>query len=644
MKRIVLLLTICFFYSNFNTAQNYNLTLKSTVNWSGKYVANIWGFAKNGKEYALVGVSNGMVVVDVTDANAPVIVKQLTDTITSLWREIKTYGNYAFVTSEGSSPTGHGGVGIANLTNLPDTAIPFKKYHGDAGILNKLKQSHALHVDTTKGYCYIYGATGLANGGAIALNLNVDPYNPQFAGMQTTRYIHDGYIDNDTMYAGELLNGVRIVNFANKSAPVSLATFQTPNSFCHNTWPSNNKDYLFTTDEKEASYLAAYDVSDIGNITELDKIQPTPGSGSIVHNTYIKGNHAITSWYRDGFTITDISRPGNLIQVARYDTYPEGAGNGFQGCWGVYPYLPSGNILVTNITNSAIGEGSNTGKLFVFTPDYKNACFLEGTVTDTFTNLQLNGVDVKINHTDPLNGTTTGISGSYATGQVTPGTVTVTYSKTGYVSKTISADLTAGGLTIKNVQLRTNLSLPLEYVEIKATKVGSQNKIIWTTSNERNTVAHILQRKTGDQGTWEDLGVVKPYGNSPQVNNQYEFVDVNPGLECYYRIKTIDSDQSDYYSTVVSVIRPAERFEVVNIYPNPSSGLLNLQLAAPGNQATHVALFTMAGKKVFEATYYLSGGLNSLEVQLPETLSAETYILSIDNGAEKHQQKINLFK
>ena len=643
MKKFFLFLTLYFICTNISTAQNYNLTLESTVNWTGKYVANIWGFAKDGKEYALVGVSNGMVVVDVTDPVAPVIIKQLTDTISSLWREIKTYGNYAYVTSEGTTPLGYGGVGIANLTNLPDTAIPFKKYHGDAGILNQLKRSHSLHVDTTKGYCYIYGATGLAGGGAIALNLNVDPYNPQYAGMQTTKYIHDGYVDNDTMYAGELGNGVRVVNFANKSAPVTLATFTTPTNFCHNTWPSNDKDYLFTTDENTNSFLAAYDISDLGNITLLDKIQPTPASGSIVHNTYIKGNHAITSWYRDGFTITDISRPGNLIQVARYDTYPEGVGNGFQGCWGVYPYLPSGNILVTNITDANVSIGSNTGKLFVFTPDYKNACHLEGVVTDTFTNQQLNGVDVKINHTDPLNGTTTGISGAYATGQVTPGTFTVTYSKAGYVTKTIFADLTAGGLTIKDVKLRTNASLPLEIVEIKAIKSGTHNTILWSTSSERGTAEHIIQRKLGKEGIWEEIGRVKAVGNSQDLTT-YQHADEKPGLESYYRIKSIDFDGTDYYSEIVSVIRPAQRFEVLNIFPNPTDGRLNLQIAAPGNQETIVQLHSLSGEKVFEASYYLVGGLNVLEIDLPKGIPATTYLLTVNNNSEQFHQKINLTK
>ncbi|MBK8724234.1 MAG: choice-of-anchor B family protein [Saprospiraceae bacterium] len=645
MKLKLLFLVLYIFLSNTIFSQDYNVTFNSVVKWPGKYCANIWGFAKDGKEYALVGVADGMVVMDVTNPASPVFIQQLTDTITNLWREIKTYGNYAYITSEGSTPSGYGGVGIANLTNLPNPSIPFKKYHGDGGILNQLKRSHSLHVDTTKGYCYIYGATGLANGGAIALDLNTDPYNPVFAGMQTARYIHDGYVDNDIMYAAELGNSgitnVRVVDFTVKNSPVTLATFQTPTYFCHNTWPSNDKNYLFTTDENSGSYLASFDISDLGNITLLDKIQPTPGSGSIVHNTYIKDHFAVTSWYTDGITITDISRPGNLVQVGRYDTYPNGSGNGFKGCWGVYPYLPSGNLLVTNISNAGISMSQDTGKLFVLTPDYKNACYLEGIVTDSLTGQLLNGVDVKINHTDPLNSTLSIYNGNYATGQVTPGTFTVTYTKSAYVTKTISATLTAGGLTIQNVQLRSIASLPLELVEIKAIKEGNTNKILWSTLNELNTKTHIIQRKDGANSNWENIGEVAAAGNSLHTLN-YEFVDKNPTFESYYRIKTLDIDGSDFYSNIVSVVRPVNNFRVLNLYPNPSKGDLNMQVIVQKNQNISFKVLSNSGKLVYQQISYLNSGYHTVELHLPESLSNDNYLLLIDNGTEVITEKINL--
>ena len=81
-------------------------------------------------------------------------------------------------------------------------------------------------------------------------------------------------------------------------------------------------------------------ITDMNNIQEVDRIQSNPESNSIPHNTHVDGNFLVTSWYRDGTVVHDKFTPNNLVEVANYDSYI-GSGNGFDGCWGTYPYLPS---------------------------------------------------------------------------------------------------------------------------------------------------------------------------------------------------------------------------------------------------------------------------------------------------------------
>ena len=118
---------------------------------------------------------------------------------------------------------------------------------------------------------------------------------------------------------------------------------------------------MFTTDEQSDSYIGAYDVSDMTNLQEVDRIQSNPGSNSIPHNTHVDGNFLVTSWYRDGTIVHDATYPNNLIQVAYYDSY-SGSGSGFDGCWGTYPFLPSGLIISTDINSASSGNG----KLFIY--------------------------------------------------------------------------------------------------------------------------------------------------------------------------------------------------------------------------------------------------------------------------------------
>ncbi|MFM7017084.1 MAG: choice-of-anchor B family protein [Bacteroidota bacterium] len=410
-----------------------NVSLRSNLTYNYA-LSNIGGYVdSSGNEYALVGTYTGLSIVDVTDPANPIIKFSIPGT-NSDWREVKTWQNYAYVTTEGCC----NGLQILNLGYLPDS-VPTKFYKGDGVINNQINTIHALHIED--GYCYLFGSN-LYNGAALILNL-ANPWSPTYTGHTPGTYVHDGYVRNDTLYGCHIYDGYfSVMDVTNKSNPVLVTTQNTPSLFTHNSWLNDAGNVLFTTDEVSDSYLAAYDISDVNNIQQLDKIQLTPGTGSIVHNTYTLNDYEIVSWYKDGIAIVDVSRPDNMIIVGSYDTYPQGAGNGFNGCWGVYPFLPSGNLVCSDIDNG----------LFVLTPTYVRGCYLEGVVTDSLSGMPLNGVTVQI--------LTTGISksskltGEYKTGLAQAGIYDVQFSKAGYITKTITGvSLHNGVLTNLDVQL-----------------------------------------------------------------------------------------------------------------------------------------------------------------------------------------------
>jgi len=423
----------------FNTLSfTQNLSLLS-YHYYGYPLANIGGYVDSqGNEYALVGTYNGLSIVDVTAPATPIIKFSVAGS-PSDWREVKTWQHYAYVTTEG----GNNGLQIVNLDYLPDS-VQVKLWTGDAAINNQLETIHALHIDN--GYAYLYGSN-LFGGAAVICDLNADPWNPHYLGHTAGTYIHDGYVRNDTLWGCHIYDGYfSVYNCANKANPVLLATQNTPDNFTHNSWLSADSHTLFTTDEVNDSKLTAYDVSDLSNIQELDRFQTTPGSGSIVHNTHIisknGGEFAVTSWYKDGVVIIDVTRPANMIEIARYDTYTQGTGGGFNGDWGVYPYLPSGNIVASDIDNG----------LYVLGPNYVRACYLEGIVTDSATGAPLNNVSIQILTTSVS--TASNLTGDYKTGTATAGTYDVQFSKAGYTTKVITGvPLIPGIVNILNVEL-----------------------------------------------------------------------------------------------------------------------------------------------------------------------------------------------
>jgi choice-of-anchor B domain-containing protein len=471
-----LLLPLLLAGSNLFSQASLNVTFQSQLPYPGQTCANVCGYVDSlGNEYALVGASQGMSIVDITNPASPNEVAQIPN-IDDLWKEIKVYRGFAYVTTEGG-----GGLQIVDMRGLPNTTLPYHAYTGDGAINGQLGSIHALHIDTTKGFCYLFG-TNLFNGGAVVLYLNSDPYNPTYAGKyDQLGYVHDGYVDNDTLFAGHIYAGYFAeVDMTIKTAPVVLGTQTTPTAFTHNTWISNDRDYLFTTDENSNSYLASYDVNDPQNYVEKDRIQSyNPGSGSIVHNTHILDNWAITSWYKDGFVITDVTRPHNLVHVGYYDTYA-GSGGGFEGAWGVYPFFPSGTIVVTNIN-----EG-----LFVFSPNYVRACYLEGVVTDSVCGSPLTGVTITISSVNVTD--QTDLTGNYATGTAIPGTYNVTYSKTGYQSQTFNnVSFSAGAVTMLNVALYSSTATPVSGNVSDATTTSALPNTQVLVTNPSNTYNYV---------------------------------------------------------------------------------------------------------------------------------------------------------
>ena len=485
MKKYTLLVIIAGFSVAFSNAQNLNLTLASKLSYGNQSLSNICGWVDtaDSKEYALVGAENGLSIVDVSNPAAPVEIIQIPGPA-STWREIKTVGDYAYVTTE----DGTIGLQIVELTNLPGTNLNVTTWTPVIGG-QTLETIHALHADNGK--VYLYG-TNVGNKGAVIIDVSTTPMAPVYLGSYDPRYVHDGFVRNDTLYAGHIYDGeCAVVDCSNPASPVILATFETPTKFTHNTWLSADSKTCFTTDENANSFLGAYDLTDLNNIKETDRIQTNPGSNSIVHNTHIiqdnNIDYAVTSWYTEGITIVDCSRPNNLVQVGNYDTYT-GSGTGFNGCWGVYPYLPSGTIVASDIS----------GGLYVFSPTYKRACYLEGIVKDCNTGAPISGVDVTLQVVNPQSNSVTDKTdflGQYAVGIAEPDTYLVVFSKIGFFTDTDTVILSAGV-----VKLDTFLLCPLQTFSLmgkivdNATSVGIpsahvsiyDNNIKWDTIADAN--------------------------------------------------------------------------------------------------------------------------------------------------------------
>jgi len=588
-----------------NQAQNVNVTHRSTMTFPNQNLANIWGYSSGGNEYALVGAENGLIIVDVTNPDNPVEIVQIPGPSSS-WREIKTYQHYAYVVTEADTI----GIQVVNLNNLPSPNLTYHNVNPGG-----IRKAHALHVDETKGYLYVHGSN--MNGGKTAVfNLNNNPYSPSYVNfVNFIGYVHDGYADNDMFYPAHVYAGkFAIVNMANKNNPVLLGSQNTPGNFTHNTWKSGNA--LFTTDEVSNSYLTSYDVSDPTDIRELDRIRITPGSGSIVHNTHVMDDYAVTSWYKDGFSIIDVARPANIVETGRYDTYPNGAGYGFEGCWGVYPYFPSGNIVASNIRE----QGSDDGEMWVFTPNYTRGCYLEGIVTDSITGNPLHTANVVI-LSSGLSGTTNAL-GEYKLAQLQDGTVNVSISMPGYVTKILSVALANGVLTTLDVAMAPpqgpggGSGLPVELVSFEARREGREGRLVWETATETNNAGFEVQQSRNNGHHWSALGFVPAQGDGKSPSTYtFRVPGLEPGAHLF-RLRQVDHDGAATFSPWRTLTMPSEKLEAF-VWPNPLAGWCRLRVRTPQPTSVQVEV--------------LGADMRAVGISVRESVTEET-VVPLDLG------------
>lgn len=372
------------------TAQvSLNITLKGQATYMND-MNDIWGYTSStGREFAIAGTTAGVSIVEVSDSIIP-SKRQFIQGPYSIWRDLKTWDHYAYVTHDNTfawNTIPDHGLLIIDLDSVDNTIPTYKTINPviqtPSGSSDTLKTAHNLYIDEN-GYAYLFGAN-VGNGGALIFDLATDPWNPTYVGMYDDYYFHDGMVRGDTIWGSAVYQGKFVVVDATvKDSTIVLATHGTPNAFTHNTWISDDNTVLFTTDEIGNAFLTAYDVSDLTNITELDRIQTSLGSSVIPHNAHVYGQWVVTSYYTAGVQIIDAKYPELLVEVGYYDTSPSFSGNGFYGNWGAYPYFESGLIVCSDIE-----EG-----LSVLEPTYVEASRVHIVVYDSITQMPLSNAEL----------------------------------------------------------------------------------------------------------------------------------------------------------------------------------------------------------------------------------------------------------
>lgn len=122
--------------------------------------------------------------------------------------------------------------------------------------------------------------------------------------------------------------------------------------------------------------------------------------------------------------------------------------------------------------------------------------------------------------------------------------------------------------------------LPVTFIYFNASKQNETTALLnWKTSQEINT-SHFEVERSNDAVNFSYIGRIAASGNS-SIPVNYFFSDYKPakGLN-YYRLKQVDLDRKFIY-TAARLVKFDQLDEAkVKYYPNPTNGILNIELTS----------------------------------------------------------------
>ncbi len=381
---------------------------------------DIWGHVdlNDQREYAIVGFRNGIVVVDLLDPENPRIVGRIAGQQT-VWRDIKVFQRFdeanqvwqafAYVTADSASK----GTVIIDLNQLPNSISLINRDNTDISAHNvyisNVDYSLGITNPNTSAQLHIGGSNQL--GGSFRSYALDNPTSLQatytLPGATRNDYAHDlsSLTISDSRATTQCVNAIagtcllildfnenqlRLWDHSDTNTAVNLSNTAYPNvSYVHSGWWSEDRQFVFVHDELDErdvglnTTLRIFELSDLTAPT-LAGIWTGPTT-AIDHNGFVRGNRYYMSNYERGITVLDITDPATPVEVGNFDTFPSSDNTTFNGAWGVYPYLPSGIILASDINTGLYVLRDNTTQSAVSELSFSQATY----TTDEGDNLEV---------------------------------------------------------------------------------------------------------------------------------------------------------------------------------------------------------------------------------------------------------------
>lgn len=181
------------------------------------------------------------------------------------------------------------------------------------------------------------------------------------------------------------------------------------------------------------------------------------------------------------------------------------------------------------------------------------------------------------------------------------------------------------------------LPLPVEFQDFSVQLDQGKTQLKWATASETNNDFFTVERSL-DGVIFEPLSQVTAVGNS-STYQPYATTDKSPPIgQLYYRIKQTDLNGSSSYSEVRSLLHSPEE-DWLTLYPNPSSGIVQLNLLTAETSGRTLALINSQGQLLFESS--LAPGQHAYEESFDfSSFPPGVYLFRIHSPAQSCTKKL----
>ena len=174
--------------------------------------------------------------------------------------------------------------------------------------------------------------------------------------------------------------------------------------------------------------------------------------------------------------------------------------------------------------------------------------------------------------------------------------------------------LTRSGFTsFSPFAVSTFAALPVQWLSVSAKKEKEYNLVSWSTTQETGNDYFEIEA-SGNGRDYLNAGKLIAGSNSGETRH-YSFRHTgNISQVNYYRIRQVDKDGSSSFSPVIKLTMASAEKVPVNIWPNPSYGLLSMKFHSSTKGSASVKLYDVSGRQVFTKPVVLDYGLNRISI------------------------------